>query len=44
METEGELFAAQLDKKPFAEIHETLDMLSRAQTHLAQRIAEKLAG
>ncbi len=43
METQGELFAAQLDKKPFAEIHGLLEMLSRAETHLAQRIAEKLA-
>ena len=43
METEGELLTAQLEKAPFKEIHETLEILQRAQEHKAKRIAEKLA-
>ena len=42
METEGELFTAQLERAPFAELHETLEILQRAQTHKAARLAEKL--
>ena len=43
METEGELLNAQLDRAPFKELHETLEVLQRAQQHKAQRIAEKVA-
>ena len=43
METEGELLNAQLDRTPFAELHETLEVLQRAEQHKAQRIAEKVA-
>lgn len=43
METEGELLNAQLDRAPFAELHETLEVLQRAEQHKAQRIAEKVA-
>jgi len=42
MESEGELFTAELAKRPFAEIHDALALLARARTHLAARIAEKL--
>ena len=43
METEGELFNAQLEHKPFAELREILMELQRAQEHRNQRIDEVLA-
>lgn len=43
METEGELFNAQLEKKPFKQLHEHLETLSLARANLNERMAEKLA-
>ncbi len=42
METEGELFNAQLNRQPFAELREILEVLQRAQEHRNRRIAEVL--
>lgn len=42
METEGELFNAELAKASFATVHETLAHLTLARKHLQARISEKL--
>jgi hypothetical protein len=42
METEGELFNAELDRKPFAQIHDHLATLTLARKHLQARISEKI--
>ncbi len=42
METEGELLQAELARKPFKEIQETLTRLATAQMRLQARIQEKL--
>lgn len=44
MEGEGEVFNAQLDRAPYADLHEKLEHLSLARKHLEARISEKLAG
>jgi hypothetical protein len=42
METEGELLNAQLERKPFKEIHEILEHLTLARKHLEARISEAI--
>lgn len=42
METEGELFNAQLEGKPDKDIRETMQQLERARAHLGRRLGEAL--